>query len=75
MGIREESRSEVEVRVGKFKNGEAASKDEATGEMIKGRSERVMEWIWSVFNIAFESGVLPEDWRSAMNISLYKGKG
>ena len=36
MGIREESRSEVEVRVGKFKNGEAASKDEATGEMIKG---------------------------------------
>ena len=27
-------RAEVEVRVGKLKNGEAAGKDEVTGEMI-----------------------------------------
>ena len=25
--------------------------------------------------MAFESGVVPEDWRSAVNVSLYKGKG
>ena len=29
-------RAEVEVRVGKLKNGKAADKDEITGEMIKG---------------------------------------
>ena len=29
-------RAEVEVRVGNLKNGKAASKDEITGEMIKG---------------------------------------
>ena len=28
-------RTEVEVRVGKLKNGKAAGKDEVTGEMIK----------------------------------------
>ena len=26
-------------------------------------------------NMAFESGVVPEDWRSAMIIPLCKGKG
>ena len=38
-------RVEVEVRVGKLKNGMANGKDENTGEMIKGGSDRVMDWI------------------------------
>ena len=25
--------------------------------------------------MAFESGVVPQDWRSAVNVLLYKGKG
>ena len=29
-------RAEVEVRVGRLKNGKAAGKDEITGELIKG---------------------------------------
>ena len=64
-------RTEVEVRVGKFKNG----KDEATGEMIKGRGDRVLEWIWRLCNMAFESGAVPEDWRFAVIVPLFKGKG
>ena len=43
-------RSEVELRVGKLKNGDAAGKDEITGETIKGGG-----------NMAFESGVVPEE--------------
>ena len=35
-------RSEVEVRVGKLKNEEAAGKDEITGEIIKGTSDKVV---------------------------------
>ena len=46
------------------KNGKAALKDEITGEMIKGGGGRV----------AFESGGVPEDWRSAVIVQLYKGK-
>ena len=60
-------RSEVEVRVGKLKNGKDPGKYEITGEMIKGGDHRVVDWIWS--------GVVAEDWRSAVIIPLYKGKG
>ena len=38
-------KAEVEVRVGKLKNGKAAGKDEITGEMIKGGGDRVVDWI------------------------------
>ena len=54
-------RSEVEVRVGKLKNRKDAGKDEITGEMIKGGGDRVVEWIWRLCNMTFESGVVPED--------------
>ena len=54
-------RMEVEVRVGKLKNGKAAGKDEITGEMIKGGVDSVVDWIWRLCNMAFESGVVPKD--------------
>ena len=54
-------RAEVKVRVGKVKNGKATVKDEITGEMIKGRGDRVVDWIWRLCNMAFESDVVPED--------------
>ena len=38
-------RAEVEVRVGKLKNGKAAGKDEITGEMIKSGGMRMVDWI------------------------------
>ena len=34
--------------------------------MIKGGSDRVIDWIWRLCNIAFESGVVLEDWRYAV---------
>ena len=34
-------RTEVEARVGKFKNGKAVGKDEVAGEMIKGGGNRL----------------------------------
>ena len=68
-------RMEVEVRVGRLKNGKVEGKNEVTGEIIKGGSNKVVDWIWRLCNMAFESGVVPEDWRSAVIIPLYKGKG
>ena len=43
--------------------------------MIKGGGDTVVDWIWRLFNIAFENNVVPEDCRSAMIVQLYKGKG
>ena len=68
-------RAEVEVRMGKLKNGKAAGKDEITGEIIKDGDDRVVDWIWRICNMAFESGVVPEDWRYVMIVPLYKDKG
>ena len=56
-------RAEVEVRVGKLKNGKTAGGD-----------DRVVDWIWRLCNMSFESGIVSEDCRSAVIVSLYKGK-
>ena len=67
-------RAKVEVRVGKLKNGKARAKDEISGEIIKGGGDRVVDWVWGLCNMAFESGVVPGDWRSVVIVPLYKGK-
>ena len=43
--------------------------------MIKDGGDRVVDWICRLCNMAFESGVVPEDCKSAVIVSLYKGKG
>ena len=58
----------------KLKNGKAAGKD-VTGDILKGEGDMVVDCIWSQCNMAFESSVGPEDWRSAVIAPLYKGKG
>ena len=47
----------------KDKSGKAAGKDEITGEMIKGGGDKVVDWIWRLWNMTFKSGVVFEDWR------------
>ena len=68
-------RAEVEVRVGKLKNGKATGKDEITRDLIKGGGERVVDWIWRLCNMTLESGVVSGDWRSKVIVPLYKGTG
>ena len=68
-------KAEVEVRVGELQNGKGIRKDEITREMIKGGGDKVVDWIWKLYNITFEHGVVPENWGSAVIFPLYKGKG
>ena len=46
-------RMEVEVRVEKLDIGKATGKDEVTGEIIKGRGDKVVDWIGRLCNMAF----------------------
>ena len=39
------SKTEVEARVKRFKNGKAAGKDEVTGEILKSKSELLIHWV------------------------------
>ena len=34
-----------------------------------------LDWFWRLLNMAFQSGVVSEDWRSTVIVSLCKGKG
>ena len=52
-----------------LKNGKSAGEAWVTREIVKGMGELVIEWIWKLCNIGFESGVVPEDGRS-MSIPL-----
>ena len=44
-------------------------------DIIKGGGNRVVKWIWRLCNMVLESGVMPEEWRSAVIVPLYMGKG
>ena len=35
----------------------------------------VVDWICRLHNTTFESGVVPENWRSVVIVSFYKSKG
>ena len=35
----------------------------------------MVDWIWRLCNIGFESSGVPENWRSVVIVPLYKGKG
>ena len=60
--------------MGKLKNGKAAGKDEFTGEMIKDGGDRVVDWFWRLCNMAFGIGGVPEDWRYAVIVPMYRRK-
>ena len=42
---------------------------------LKGVRDRVVDWIWSLCNMAFESYVVHGEWRYVVTVPLYKSKG
>ena len=48
--------------------------EEVTGENIKGGGDRVVDWIWRLCNMVFDSGVASEEWRSAVIIPCIRVK-
>ena len=60
--------------MGKFKSRCVVSKITITGEMLKWGSDRVVDWIWRLCNMAFWSGAVPDDWICAVIIHCIKVK-
>ena len=75
LGCDEITRAEVDKAIQKLKNGKAAGVDDISAEMLKYGGESVKEWMWKVCKKAFESGKVPNDWKNAVIVPLYKGKG
>ena len=61
--------------MGKLQNGKATGKNAVTGKMIKSRCDMMVDWLWKLSNIAFQSGGVPEDCGSAVVVPLYSGTG
>ncbi len=57
-----------------MKLGKAPGSDGITAEMLK-YGEVVVDWMMWICNLAWEQSKVPEDWRKAITVPLYKGKG
>ncbi len=49
--------------------------DGITAETLKYGGEIVVDWMMWICNLAWEQSKVPEDWRKAIIVPLYKGKG
>ena len=66
---------EVYESVRKTKCGKAAGVDEMVVEYMKKGGREMIEWLGRLFNGCFKVGRVPEDWKRACIVPLYKGKG
>ncbi len=68
-------RGEIVEAIRKLKLGKAPVSDGITAEMMKYGGEIVVDWMMLICNLAWEQSKVPEDWRKAIVVPLYKGKG
>ncbi len=72
---REIGRAEVEKAIARLNCGKAAGMDGLTAEMLKYGGDAVMEWMLLICEQAWKKGEVPHDWKKAIIVPLYKGKG
>ncbi len=68
-------RVEVEKAIAKIKCGKAADIDGITPEMVKHGEDAVVEWMTMICNLAWRQGEVPDEWKMAVIVPLYKNKG
>ena len=66
---------EVEKALKKMKSGKASGVDGVGVEMLKEGGESMIEWLVRIYNVCLEEGNVPDDWKKACVVPLYKGKG
>ncbi len=68
-------RAEVEKALARLKCGKAAGMDGITADMLKYGDDAVVEWMLLMCEQAGKKGEVPGDWKKAIIVPLYKGKG
>ena len=69
------SEDEIRDAVKKMKNGKASGNDEILNEYIKGTLDFLLPIYLKLFNIIFDSGIIPESWSVGVMIAIFKNKG
>ena len=67
--------NEVTEAIKKLKNGKAHGVDLILNEFIKSGSDKLHLIFTKLFNIIFESGIIPKDWSLGIIRPIYKNKG
>ena len=65
---------EVLEAVRRLKNGKASGPDNISCEMLKAH-KGIVEWLWDIIDKCRSTEVLPDDWKVAEIVPLYKSKG
>ena len=66
---------EVEMALRKMRSGRVAGRDEILAECLKQGGGAIIEWLVRLLDTCFVAGEVPADWRMAVIIPIYKGKG
>ncbi|KAF1010546.1 MAG: hypothetical protein GAK29_05048 [Acinetobacter bereziniae] len=66
---------EVMKAIRSLRNGKAAGNDGVTGEMLKYGGDLLRELMSELYNVCAQSARVPDDWKCAVLVPLYKGKG
>jgi len=69
------SLKEVYTAIGKLCNGWAAGLDDISPELLKCAKDLFSNVLHTLFAKVWITGRVPADWRDAVIVSLYKGKG
>ncbi len=72
---REIDRSEIWKAIAKLKCGKVTGMDGITAEMMKYEGDAVVEWMLLMCERKWKKGEVPDDWKKAIIVPLYKGKG
>lgn len=69
------SAAEVSKAISILKNGKSAGVDRISGEMIKYGPQEICDRLVKLFNTCFGRGEVPSDFKKAVIVPVYKGKG
>jgi len=58
-----------------MKNNKAAGICNIPAELPKYGSSSCTEWLTRIFQVAWKTGTIPEDWKKGIVLPFYKGKG
>ncbi len=72
---RDIDRLEVERAIARLKCGKVMGMDGITAEKLKYEGVAVVEWMLLICDHAWKKGEVPDDWKKAIIVPLYKGKG
>ncbi len=71
----EVERNELEGAGKNLTIGKTPGIDDIPTEMLKGGEEAILEWMLWISNLVWEQSEVPEQWKKAIIVPLYKGMG